>query len=60
MKLVEFFMRGSDVQLSLQKRAVSPEAIEKEAIVLNFGQSLTMSLHQNKLEILVTCGVELL
>jgi hypothetical protein len=48
------------VDKHIQKRAVSPEEIEKEAIVLNFGQSLTMSLHQNKLEILVTCGVELL
>jgi hypothetical protein len=46
--------------LSLQKRAVSPEAIEHDTILLNFEHSLMMSLHQKELEILVAYGVELL
>jgi hypothetical protein len=48
-----FVIGRSLVQLSLQKRAVSPEAIEQDAIVLNFEHSLTLSLHQKELEILV-------
>jgi hypothetical protein len=53
-------MRTSGVQLSLQKRVVSPVAIEHEAILLNIEQSLTISLHQKELEILEACGVEIL
>jgi hypothetical protein len=54
-----FVIGRSLVQLSLQKRAVSPEAIEQDAIVLNFEHSLTLSPHQKELEILVVFGVEL-
>jgi hypothetical protein len=50
----------SEVQLSLQKSAVSPDAMEQEAMLLNFEQSLAMSLHQKELEMLVLCGQELL
>jgi hypothetical protein len=53
-------MSKFEVHLSLQIREVSPVAIEQEAILLNFEQSLIRSLHQKKLEILVACGVELL
>jgi hypothetical protein len=53
-------MSKSVVHLSLQIRAVSPEAVEQEAIILNFEQSLTRSLHQKEIEITLACVVELL
>jgi lipid A disaccharide synthetase len=44
------------VQLLLQKRAVSPEAIEQKARLLNFEHNLITSLHQKELVTLVACG----
>jgi hypothetical protein len=59
-RLGNIFIGRSLVQLSLQRRIVSPEASEQEAILLNFEQSLTIFLHQKELEMLVASGVELL
>jgi hypothetical protein len=38
-------MSGPESQISLQKRAVSPEEIVQEATLLNLAQSLTMCFH---------------
>jgi hypothetical protein len=48
------------VHLLLKIRAVSPEAIEHEAIFFKFEHRFRISLHQKELEILAACAVKLL